>query len=55
MPRGRKKKENSFNYSFTIKLSKSQKDLLDSHDWLKKEVIDDTRKYLDNFINENDM
>ncbi|WP_279145791.1 hypothetical protein [Clostridium tyrobutyricum] len=45
--RGRKKKENSNCEVFSIRINKNQKELLKKNDWLKKELCNKIRDYLD--------
>lgn len=46
---GRSKKENSFNKTVAFKITKEQKEILDKNKWIKDELKQYIRDYLDMF------
>lgn len=47
--RGRKKKENSLNQCFSIKLTSKQKETLNKNEWMKKELANYIRDYINSY------
>ena len=47
---GRKKKDESYSEAITFKITKEQKDVLDKNKWIKDEIKDYIRNYINMFI-----
>jgi hypothetical protein len=48
--KGRKKKEQPFNECISIRVSKNQKEVLIKNKWIKDELKDIVRDYLESFV-----
>ena len=47
---GRKKKDESYSETIAFKITKDQKEVLDKNPWIKEELKDQIRNYINMFI-----
>lgn len=52
MTRGRKETNNSYNELLAIRITKSQKELLERNTWIKEEIIKQVREYMNVYLPE---
>lgn len=50
MTRGRKKKENALRENITIRITEEQKEVMKKNEWIKKELNDIVRNYLNTYL-----
>lgn len=52
---GRKKVDNAYYKTISIKLTDNQKELINKNQWLYKEIVKNTRDYLNTFLEDEQI